>query len=315
MHLLQSPAWGTLKSQFGWRADFVPLVGRPEPALMLFRRLPLGQTLAYVPKGPAINWLDAASVGAALLQLRHHAQKQGAIFLRVEPDTPDRDLVRAEFLHRGFRPAKAIQPRHSLVIDLQANEDDILGRMKSKTRYNIRLAGRKGVTVRTGSAKDVAVFHQLSQVTSDRNAFGVHSLAYYQAAFEAFSPPERSLLLAEYENQPLAGVMVFGQDERAYYLYGASNNQHRNLMPTYAVQWAAMQWAKAQGYLAYDLWGIPDAPEAELEAHFKARSDGLWGVYRFKRGFGGRFERSVGAFDFVFKPLRYRLLMQYQSLR
>lgn len=316
MHLLQTSAWGQLKAQFGWQAEWVPLVGQDEPTLMLFRRLPLGFRFAYVPKGPAINWLDSAAVGAALLQLRAAAQRRQTIFLKIEPDTLDRDLVAEAITSRGFRPGRTIQPPSTILLKIDdEHEDAILKRMKSKTRYNIRLADRKGVQIREGTRADITTFHALSQTTSQRNEFGVHSQAYYEAAFDLFPAENRALLLAEFEGEALAGLMVFAHEGWAYYLYGASSDRHRNLMPTYALQWAAIRWARAQGCHTYDLWGIPDAPPAQLEAEFQERSDGLWGVYRAKRGYGGRIIRSIGAFDYVYQPLPYQLLNLYLRRR
>jgi lipid II:glycine glycyltransferase (peptidoglycan interpeptide bridge formation enzyme) len=101
--------------------------------------------------------------------------------------------------------------------------------------------------------------------------------------------------------------MVFARGPRAWYFYGASNDEERNRMPTYLLQWEAMRWAKARGCEEYDLWGVPDVDEATLEADFANRSDGLWGVYRFKRGFGGTLSRSVGAWDRSYLPLAYPL--------
>ena len=127
-------------------------------------------------------------------------------------------------------------------------------------------------------------------------------------AYEIFSPTgDVVLLLAEYEGKPLAGVMIFKCGKQASYLYGASNSEERNRMPTYAIQWAAIQWSKAQGCTSYDMWGLPDADAEELEAQFKEKSDGLWGVYRFKRGFNGKVARTVGCADKVYNDLVYRL--------
>jgi lipid II:glycine glycyltransferase (peptidoglycan interpeptide bridge formation enzyme) len=132
-------------------------------------------------------------------------------------------------------------------------------------------------------------------------------MAYYRTAYDLFAPEQVALWLAEYGGQPLAGVMVFTWGQTAAYLYGASSHEERPRMPTYAAQWAAMRWAKAKGCSLYDLWGIPDAPEVELEAGFAGRSDGLWPVYRFKRGFGGEIRRTVGAADRVYNRLLHRL--------
>ena len=115
------------------------------------------------------------------------------------------------------------------------------------------------------------------------------------------------MLLAEYGGEPLAAVMVFARGRRAWYFYGASADTQRERMPTYILQWEAIRWARQRGCLEYDLWGVPDADEATLESSFASRSDGLWGVYRFKRGFGGELRRAVGPWDRVYSAMIYRL--------
>jgi lipid II:glycine glycyltransferase (peptidoglycan interpeptide bridge formation enzyme) len=157
---------------------------------------------------------------------------------------------------------------------------------------------------------DVETFHKFMEITAERDTFGVHSLAYYQQAFDLFAPRGQcALLMAEFEEQPLAGLMVFARGTRAWYFYGASSNDQRHLMPTYLLQWKAMQWAQAQGCREYDLWGIPDEDQETLETNFLERSDGLWGVYRFKRGFGGDLRRALPAWDRVYSPLLYKLYL------
>ncbi|MBN1667017.1 MAG: peptidoglycan bridge formation glycyltransferase FemA/FemB family protein, partial [Anaerolineales bacterium] len=164
----------------------------------------------------------------------------------------------------------------------------------------------KGVVVRqTG---DVASFYRLMEATGARDTFGVHSQAYYQQAHELFMPPGAGVLLqAEFEGQPLAGLMAFTRGQRAWYFYGASSDDERNRMPTYLLQWEAMRWARSQGCHSYDLWGVPDADEETLEKDFLERSDDLWGVYRFKRGFGGELRRAAPAYDRIYNPLAYAL--------
>jgi lipid II:glycine glycyltransferase (peptidoglycan interpeptide bridge formation enzyme) len=158
----------------------------------------------------------------------------------------------------------------------------------------------------------------MMDTTGERDAFGVHTLAYYQRAYELFhSVGACELLVASYESEPLAGLMVFAHGARAWYFYGASTNQHRNKMPTYLLQWAAILWAKTKGCKQYDLWGIPDVDEETLETQFTQRADGLWGVYRFKRGFGGELKRSARSWDRVYKPVMYaayRLLIAGRGL-
>jgi lipid II:glycine glycyltransferase (peptidoglycan interpeptide bridge formation enzyme) len=185
--------------------------------------------------------------------------------------------------------------------------------MKPKTRYNIRLAQKKEVIVRPSS--DVDAFYRMMTVTGARDGFGIHSLAYYQKAFLLFHPGGScELLQAEYAGQPLAALMVFAQGGRAWYFYGASTDQERSRMPTYLLQWEAMLWAKSKGCTRYDLWGVPDHDEDYLENHFNDRQDGLWGVYRFKRGFGGSLVRSAGAFDRVYHKSMYFLYTLYIRL-
>jgi lipid II:glycine glycyltransferase (peptidoglycan interpeptide bridge formation enzyme) len=111
--------------------------------------------------------------------------------------------------------------------------------------------------------------------------------------FELFSGIGKCVLLLALKDQnPLAGLIAFRNGDRSWYLYGASSDLERELMPTYLLQWEAMRWAKKYGCKLYDLWGIPDEDESVLESNFSERQDGLWGVYRFKRGFGGQVIRS-----------------------
>jgi len=299
-HLLQTSAWGILKSKFSWQA--VPVVNGSAGALVLFRRLPLGFSIAYIPKGPlGDHWNDLWP------EIDRACRRRRAIFLQVEPDAFEpASASLLESLREFKQVEKTIQPRQTMVISLDGREEDWLQRMKQKTRYNVRLAAKKEVVVR--ETNDVAQFHALMSTTGERDQFGVHSLAYYQAAYDLFSARgECALLQAEYAGKPLAAVMVFARGKRSWYFYGASSNEERNRMPAYLVQWEGMRWARAQGCTEYDLWGVPDADEAELEESFESRSDELWGVYRFKRGFGGMLKRSAGAWDRPYLPFVYPL--------
>jgi len=186
--------------------------------------------------------------------------------------------------------------------------------MKQKTRYNIRLAEKKGVTVRLSN--DLENFHRVSQITAERDGFFVHSQDYYQKAFDYFAQDEHvALFEARLDTKALAYLMMFINGQRAWYFYGASDDAYRNLMPAYLLQWEAMRYAKARGATVYDLWGIPDEDEATLEGTFMTSTDGLWGVYRFKRGFNGRVVRSLPAYVKVYKPLLYRLYQAYRKRR
>jgi lipid II:glycine glycyltransferase (peptidoglycan interpeptide bridge formation enzyme) len=298
-HLLQSAAWGELKSRFGWTA--VRLSVGDAGAQVLFRRPFPGLTLAYIPRGPVGDWLPKL-----LPELLAACRSERAFALKIEPDAAEGDSIEVRLRQAGLLPSRQpIQPRRSLLVDLTGDEDQLLGRMHSKTRYNIHLAERRGVQVRPWD--DLGAFHRLMQRTGERDTFGVHSAAYYRLAYQVFHPPgECELFLAESGGQPLAALMVFARGRAAWYLYGASSDQGRNLMSTYLLQWEAMRWARRRGCVTYDMWGIPDEPEDVLESQFTHRKDGLWGVYRFKRGFGGRLVRTIGAWDLPLMPVLYR---------
>lgn len=320
-HLLQSGEWGELKAAFGW--DPVRLILEDGPAAqILFRHLPLGLTLAYLPKPVFSDQLSVSSgqlsvssdqlsvfSGQFWAEVDAICKERRAVFLKIELDLWEDAHALRTTSHTALRTSPHnIQPARTITVDLRGTEDNILARMKQKTRYNIRLAAKKGVTVRAWD--DVPAFHTMVQVTGGRDGFGVHSLEYYQRAYELFHPTGMAeLLVAEYEGKPLAALMVFTRGRRAWYVYGASNNEERNRMPTYLLQWEAMRWARAKGAEEYDLWGAPDEDEETLEAQFTQRNDGLWGVYRFKRGFGGKVKRAAQALDRVYMPLLYKLYL------
>jgi lipid II:glycine glycyltransferase (peptidoglycan interpeptide bridge formation enzyme) len=333
-HILQTTPWGELKAAFGWTVQRVALISpEAEPvcllpeelcpealiggsegviagAQILYRRIGGLIRLAYVPRGPLVDWEDGETAEQILLATAQAARERGAIALTVEPDLPDEHRYRRQLSALGFVPSPLghVQPRRTLIVDLSEGEDAILAGMKSKTRYNVRLAGRRGVTVREAAERDLPIFHRLMSATADRDQFAVHSPAYYEKAFELFVPCGWArLLLAEVEGQAVAALMVFILGRRSWYFYGASSNVHREKMPTYLLQWEAMRWARSRSSTVYDLWGVPDEDKEKLEAEFAGRSDGLWGVYRFKRGFGGDLTRTIGAWDLPLRPRLYRL--------
>lgn len=293
-HLLQTGEWGELKSAFGWKP--VRIITNNTGLQILFRKLPLGFTIGYIPK---------ANVGQTLwYEIDSVCKIKRAIFLKWEPDLWDRSpLPMGEGLGVRVSPHN-IQPPRTIVVDLKDSEEEILGRMTQKTRYNIRLAEKKGVAIRAWD--DIKSFHQMMLLTGGRDGFRVHSFEYYRRAYELLPPKQMGeLLVAEYQGKPLAALFVARNGNRAYYLYGASTDEERNRMPTYLLQWEAIKWAKARGCEEYDLWGVPDEDEPTLEANFETRHDGLWGVYRFKRGFGGELKRAVQAMDRVYNSLLY----------
>ncbi len=309
-HLLQTSRWGALKRDFGWQDEIVAIGHDGQiaaGALVLYRRLPLRLgTIAYVPRGPVVGWEDGETVAALLKHVDAAAKQRAAALLKVEPGVWESAAVRERLAALSFRElAQTVQPPRTIVIDLTGSEDDILMHMSQTTRRKVRVAAKKEVTVRRGGAADLDAFNRLMGVTGARNEFGVHSDAYYRRVWELFGGERAALLMASYQGQDLAGLFVFAQGETATYLYGASSDAERSRMPAYALQWEAMRWARERGCVRYDLWGVPDEDEAALEAQFQQRDDGLWGVYGFKRGFGGEVRRTVGAWDRVYRPALY----------
>lgn len=341
-HLLQTWEWGKVKSQFGWDPQMLLWLRRPDgfklvqeegindveekpaaAAMLLHRRLPLGLHVIYVPKGPLLDdWTDQKLRKQVLQDLMGLAEKKGGIFLKMDPDVllgegvpgkknareiPVGEEVEEELLEKQWRfSPDQIQYRNTVLVDLTAPEEDILMRMKSKTRYNIRLAGRKGVVVRKGDRSDLDLLYRMYAKTSVRGGFTIRGEEYYRTVWDLFLPsgdeqeqdPVAVPFIAEVEGQVVAAIVLFRFGSRAWYMHGMSTTQHREKMPTYLVQWEGMRWAKEAGCEVYDMWGAPD--------HFN-KDDPLWGVYRFKRGFGGRVSRTIGAWDYAVKPGLYKL--------
>ncbi|MBE0687631.1 MAG: peptidoglycan bridge formation glycyltransferase FemA/FemB family protein [Anaerolineaceae bacterium] len=305
-HILQTYEWGELKSEFGWTPYRLEHEGYVFQLLM--RTLPLGFKIAYIPK----SRIKPEDIDL-WKSIDEFCISHKAIFLKYEKDCFARDYVQNP-IDKKFRVSKPIQPGSTIEIDLQGSENDWLGRMKQKTRYNIKLAIKKGIQIE--KTDDISAFHQLMLDTSERDNFGVHSKKYYQLAYDLFSPINKvALLIAKYNQTALAGLMVFRNGNRSWYFYGASNNLERNRMPTYLLQFEAMKWAKSHGCISYDLWGIPDDDEETLERDFNSRDDGLWGVYRFKRGFGGVIKRASPAYDRVYNPFLYKMINIFQKVR
>lgn len=327
-HVLQLSGWRRLKQQFGWRgatATHSDAAGRLQAGSQLLLKRSSGLALAYAPRGPVTNWHDRSQTEPMLHELRARARELGAVVLKIEPELVDSPANRRLLESYGFVPSRqTVQPPSTIVLDLDGSEDDILARMKSKWRYNIRLAERKGVRIRELERQDLPIFHALMRATGQRDGFHTHSAEYFSAAYDLLVPDHAVYLLAEYGGEPLAAIVVAAAGATACYLWGASSDLHRNLMPNHALQWAGMRWARSRGTQRYDFWGIPDdlgrlatamhggdgsgVPSDELPIDLDNLPEGeLWGVYRFKQGFGGNVVRMVGAWDTALEPFGYHV--------
>jgi peptidoglycan pentaglycine glycine transferase (the first glycine) len=311
--LLQSWDWGEFKRRHGWEPIRLAIVNAGGPAIasqVLFR--PIGPfSVAYVPRGPA-GWDSAspAAVATLSLALEEVAAKRRAGILFLEPD-----VARAEPLptsgNLSFAPSSVeLQPLRTIKVRLDRPDDDLLASMKSKTRYNVRLAMRRGVHVRVASLDEITTFYELLEETSGRDAFGIHEIDYYADLLDVFAG-RSALLIAEIEGDPAAAIIVLAHGDEAIYMFGASGRRHQRHMPTHLIQFEAMRWARERGCTTYDLWGIPADDEPPPEAtdgndSLNIRS-GLWGVYRFKQGFGGEIVTYPGVYERVYYPGLVRL--------
>jgi lipid II:glycine glycyltransferase (peptidoglycan interpeptide bridge formation enzyme) len=230
------------------------------------------------------------------------AAKMNAIVLKIDPEIEENDYAVIEMLKaKGFiRKKKQVQPRSTYLIDLTSSLDDILMGFEEKTRYNIRLAEKKLVKVHEDSTeKGIDIFYKLYKETCKRDTFLIHPRAYYtRLKKELIDKGMANVFIATLNNIPIAAVFSFTFGERVWYMYGASANSYRNVMPNHAVHWHLIKWAKEKGKKIYDLWGIPVKPK---EGH------PLFGVWRFKKGFNGILKNWIGVYDLPFDKLSYVL--------
>ncbi len=270
--------------------------GRRFGLLALSRRVARLFTIAYVPFGPVFDPLTGRGeyLRRIASALRPHLPR-GTVFLRF--DLPWEKSGEAPGEGGGARKSRDdIQPPSTVIVDLSPPLEGILSGMKSKTRYNVRLAQRKGVEVYQGGMDDLPLLYEMYRATSSRDQFVIRPFSYYEDAWGSFLRAGLAqLLLARYEGEVLAGLVLFHFGDKAWYMYGASTDRHRQLMPNHLLQWEAMRWAKARGCASYDMWGAPEVLD---------EGDPMWGVFRFKEGFGGEFTSYLGSFDFpVSRPL------------
>ena len=290
---------------------------------MLVREIPIGGlaarvALAYVPKGPLLDWSDAALRRRVLGDLIRTARKQGALVLKIDPEVlvgtgvpgsadavgnSTGAAVISELQAAGWvRPESPAQYANTVIVDLAPDEDILLANMKQKTRYNVRLAGRRGVTVRAGTPADFDLLFRMYAETSRRDGFVIRDGSYYRKLWEIFHGAGMlDPLIAEVGGEPVAAVVGLHFADTAIYMHGMSTEQHREKMPNYLLQWEAIRRAKAAGCAVYDMWGAPERFD---------ESDSMWGVYRFKDGFGGQVRRHIGEWDYPVRPLLYRLYAQ-----
>ncbi len=311
--ILQSFEWGEVKSGSGWEPIRIRL-NDSEVISILKKQLPfINRSFFYVPRGPLINFDDQNSRISFVDAVTSEAKKHNALFLRMYPEIKEDETEKINVLKKsGFVKAKKeVQPRSTYILDLTRSLDELLAGFESKFRYNIKVAEKNGVEVREDNSENaVEEFYRIYQETRKRQTFIIHPISYYKKIFlEIINKKMGSIFIAYKGTQPIAGVFIFCFGNRAWYMYGASSNEFRNIMPNNLIHWNVIKWAKEKGFKEYDLWGIPSNPH---EGH------PLWGVYRFKKGFNAELVKFIGSYDYPFNKLLYKVfdngIILYQNI-
>ena len=294
--ITQSSAWANTQLKEGKSVELMSFVneGRTRAAwLMIKQNIGLGLNYYYSPRID-FSYLDLDEVKYIAKELQIIAQKQNVIFWRFDP--------MEYFAIDDTRPVPTVsmQPEQSLYLDLNKGEEELLQGMHQKTRYNIRLALKKGVKVRRATEEDFAAWWRLMEATVTRDKFRLHHKEHYQTLIRT-NPDCINLWVAEYEERIICGNIMSWYGDLVTYLHGASSNEDRNVMAPFALQWALILEAKQKGFKYYDFNGI---------------DENKWpGVTRFKKGFGGRVVNFPGTFDLVFSDYWYKAYKIFRSLR
>ena len=319
---LQSDFWGSFKARFGWNARSFIIEwsdGNTSPLMVIRRRLMPGISFAYSPWGPElpknVNLSDEEKSHALadLSKALCHLMPKDTAFIRFDPPwySEGAETEGPQLFAPFFRSGADLQPPVTVIINLEDSEEAILQAMKPKWRYNIRLAEKKGVTIRRADEEGLETFYHLYQATAKRDGIAIHGIEYYETLFSHCrnydsSAQNITLYLAEHEGEAISGVIVLFRRQEAVYLYGASADHKRSLMAPYALQWQAIRDAKAASCTCYDFFGIPPN---EDPTHPMA------GLYRFKTGFGGKIIHRPGSWDYIYRPFMSKLFAMAESLR
>lgn len=310
-HILQSFAWGEVKKATGWRPWRIVVEEENRivaAALLLERTIPLiRRSLFYAPRGPVLDLRHEALFDFLLAEIAALARRRRAIMLKLDPDVPAGETWLVDYLRsRGFHPASSTagfegtQPRFVFRLDLTPGLDALFAAFHHKTRYNIRLASRRGVEIKDNcTQEDLQVFYALLLETARRDRFLVRSYEYFQVLWqELVEKGLARLFLAFYQGEAIAGTLAFIMGDKAWYIYGASSNRHREVMPNYLLQWHMIRWARESGCTMYDFRGVPGDLSPD---------NPLYGLYRFKKGFAGKYTEFIGEYDLVYSRFFYWL--------
>lgn len=318
-NIMQSLCWPRVKRNWQYEALIYrqgsQIVGT---MLILMRRVPiLDQTLLYAPHGPVCDYTDMKALRGLMAGARDLARQVNAYLFRIDPCIAANDQAAVNrFLNLGLthidNPPEfsTIQPRNNYMLDIAGKtEEELLGSFHPKWRYNIRLAQRRGVTCTACGAERLDDFYRLLVETGKRDGFPIRSKEYFAHMLDGLGSHAR-LFICDYQGKPVSAALATHYAGVTCYLYGASSNEYRNVMPNYLMQWTMIRSALARGDHIYDFQGIPcyDQPDSP---HY--------GVYRFKKGFNGHVVTYAGEFDLCLHPVTKtvvdRLYHGYNGLR
>ena len=313
-NITQTWEWAELGAHLGSRALRLGALedGELRGALLLIvEKAPVvGQPYFYAPRGPVCDDPTSPALAALLDHTRTLAHAHGAFMLKLEPNVADGDQAWLDALHRlGLRRNPyATHPRRSWALDITPDEQTLLANMKEKWRYNIRLAGRKGVTVRaTLASEDITTFYTLYRETAERDGIFIHEQRHYEDFLRLYGERDAAtLLLAEFEGQPIAALIVARCGPVATYMFGASSNRERNRMPNHLLQWTAIRWARERGCRLYDFRAIAETLEP---------GEDMYSLYTYKQGFGGFSPFTLETHDMVYQPAVYWAYMRALRLK
>jgi peptidoglycan pentaglycine glycine transferase (the first glycine) len=321
-NITQTFEWGELSKDVGSHFLRVGVVDDQNNLcavmLVLVVKVPmLHSSFFYAPRGPIVNDPNSPAISVLLNFVKSEARKLGAFMLKLEPGVEAGDTRWIATLERrGFHPStQFLHIRNEWILDIRPAEKDILAQMKEKWRYNIRLATRKGVTIREGHGRaDLEIFYRILEETAERDQFYIHDIEHYELLMKMYEQDDCfALLIAEHEGKAIAGIVLMRVGKWCWYRYGASLSTSRNLMPNHLLQWTGMQWAKAHSCEYYNFLGIPNSLEEP-----EAQKDPLWGVYTFKRGFNGFSRLSLPGYDLPYNPIlyqAYRSMLEFKNWR
>ncbi|MBN2105452.1 peptidoglycan bridge formation glycyltransferase FemA/FemB family protein [bacterium] len=321
-HIMQTWDWGMYKSHLGWQPYRLAVQddGRNfAGAQILLKTLPLtGWRIGYIPKGPLISLKENRLWESMCEGFRTLGQQNNIVVIRSEPNYVNHPQVREQLSRFGFRQTvQTNQPRCTFFVDLSEGENDVFAQLNRNVRRLINKAEREGVTVEESDDQGVRIFYQQLLETSRRKRIPLQSQSFYQEAFRAFAQDGHvKLFLARFQDQAVSSLMVFFYQKCSMHLWAGNSGLGLQSNASYLLHWTAMKTAMARGCTLCDLWGIPDDIAGIVERGetvSRKRCDGLWGVYRFKEGFGGQIRCFVGTYDFVLRPGLYWMMQRLMS--